>query len=141
MGFAEWKADLNGWVVNGGDVLVDWSEKNVIVKAPESNPTTGALKRPHGKSPSSKDKPKKLRRQKAGVEKSKAGSPKPLVVAQSSSGAAQVTKFSAPADALASSLPPTKHYRRKTNAGRIHIFEISEEVSFRSPYLLTVFLF
>ena len=64
-------------MVNGGDVLVDWSEKNVIVKAPESNPTTGALKRPHGKSPSSKDKPKKLRRQKAGVEKSKAGSPKP----------------------------------------------------------------
>ena len=77
MGFAEWKADLNGWVVNGGDVLVDWSEKNVIVKALESNPTTDALKRPCGKSPSSKDKPKKVRRQKAGVEKSKAGSPKP----------------------------------------------------------------
>ena len=81
LGFAEWKADLNGWVVNGGDVPVEWSEKNVIVKAPESNPATGALKRPRGNSPSFKDKPKKARRQKAGVEKSKAGSLKPSMIA------------------------------------------------------------
>ena len=75
-------------MVNGGDVPVEWSEKNVIVKAPESNPATSALKRPCGNSPSSEDKPKKARRQKAGVEKSKAGSPKPPMIAQSSSGAA-----------------------------------------------------
>ena len=80
MGFAEWRGDLNGWVVHGGDVPVEWSEKNIIAKALESNPATGAPKRPHGKSPSSEDKPKKVRRQKAGVEKSKAGSPKPPVV-------------------------------------------------------------
>ena len=128
-------------MVNGGDVPVEWSEKNVIVKAPESNPAISALKRPRGNSPSSEDKPKKARRQKAGVEKSKAGSPKPPMIAQSSSGVAQVTKFGAPADVPAGSLSPTKHYRRKTSAGRIQIFEISEEVSFQNPYLLTIFLF
>ena len=63
------------------------------------------------------------------------------MVAQSSSGATQVTKFGSPTDALAGSLPPAKHYRRKTSASRIQIFEISEEVFFQSPYLLTVFLF
>ena len=141
LGFVEWRADLNGWVVNGGDVPVEWSEKKVIVKAPESNLAIGALKRPRGKSPSSEDKPKKVRRRKASVEKSKVGSLKPLVVAQSNSGAAQVTKFGAPTDALAGSLPPAKHYRRKASASRIQIFEISEEVFFQSPYLLTVFLF
>ena len=98
---------------------MEWSEKNIIAKAFESNPTTGAPKRPCGKSPSSEDKPKKVSRQKAGVEKSKAGSPKPLVVAQSSSGAAQVTKFSAPTDAPIGLSSPTKHYSRKTGVGRI----------------------
>ena len=81
MGFAEWRADLSGWVVHGSDVPMEWSEKNIVVKASESNPNTGAFKRPYGKSPSSEDKPKKVRRQKAGVEKSKAGNPKPPVVA------------------------------------------------------------
>ena len=128
-------------MVNGGDVPVEWSEKNVIVKAPESNPAISALKRPRGNSPSSEDKPKKARRQKAGVEKSKAGSPKPPMITQSSSGAAQVTKFGAPADVPTGSLSLAKHYRRKTSAGRIQIFEISEEVSFQNPYLLTIFLF
>nr|POF26475.1 hypothetical protein CFP56_35878 [Quercus suber] len=78
-------------VVHGGDVPVEWSEKNIIAKAPESNPATSAPKRPRGKSPSSEDKPKKVRRQRVGVGKSKAGSPKPPVVAQSSSGVAQGT--------------------------------------------------
>ena len=109
---------------------MEWSEKNIVVKAPESNPNTGASKRPHGKSPSSEDKPKKVSRQKASVEKSRAGSPKPPMVAQPSSGAAQVTKFSAPADAPAGSSSSTKHYRRKTGAGRIQILETSVEVSF-----------
>ena len=68
LGFVEWRADLNGWVVNGGDVPVEWSEKKVIVKAPESNLAIGALKRPRGKSPSSEDKPKKVRRRKASVK-------------------------------------------------------------------------
>ena len=68
-------------MVHGGDVPVEWSEKNIVVKVPKSNSNTGASKRPHGKSPSSEDKPKKVRRQKVGVEKSKPGSPKPLVVA------------------------------------------------------------
>ena len=75
-------------MVNRGDVLMEWSEKNVIVKAPESNPATSALKRPRGKSPLSEDKPKKVRQQKTVAEKSKVGSPKPLVVAQSNFGAA-----------------------------------------------------
>jgi len=69
-------------------------------------------------------------RQKTGVEKSKAGSPKPPVVAQPSSGATQVTKFSAPTDAPIGSSSPRKHYRKKTGAGRIQILETSEEVSF-----------
>ena len=56
------------------------SEKNVIAKAPESNPTTGVPKRYRGKSPSSEDKPKKVRQQRIGVEKSKAGNPKPPTV-------------------------------------------------------------
>ena len=61
LGFAEWKADLNGWVVHGGDIPMEWSEKNIIAKALESNPATGAPKRPRGKSPSSEDKPRKVR--------------------------------------------------------------------------------
>ena len=35
LGFAEWRVDLNGWVVHGGDVPIEWSEKNTIVRAPE----------------------------------------------------------------------------------------------------------
>nr|POE96571.1 hypothetical protein CFP56_44573 [Quercus suber] len=85
LSFAEWRADLNGWVVHGGDILVEWSEKNIITKAPKSDLATNAYKRPRGKSPSSEDKPNK------------------------------VTKSSAPADAPTSSLSPTKHYRRKTS--------------------------
>ena len=34
LGFAEWRVDLNGWVVHGGNVPIEWSEKNVIAKAP-----------------------------------------------------------------------------------------------------------
>ena len=30
--FVEWRADLNGWVVHGGDVPLEWGEKNVIVR-------------------------------------------------------------------------------------------------------------
>nr|POF23166.1 hypothetical protein CFP56_70946 [Quercus suber] len=127
LGFAEWRADLNGWVVHGGDVPMEWSEKSIIAKALESNPATGAPKRPRGKSPLSEDKPKKVRRQRAGIDMSKAGNPKPLVVAQSTSGATQVTKSSAPADAPTSPSSPTKHYRRKTSAGRVQILETSEE--------------
>ena len=69
-------------MVHGGNVPIEWSEKNVIAKAPESNPATG------GKSPSSKDKPKKVRRKRASAEKSKVGSPKPPAAIQSSSGTA-----------------------------------------------------
>nr|POE96574.1 hypothetical protein CFP56_44576 [Quercus suber] len=97
LGFVEWRADLNGWVVHGGDVPVEWSEKNIIAKAPKSNPAIGASKRPCVKSPSSEDKPKK------------------------------VTKSNAPADAPVNSLSPTKHYRRRTNAGRVEILETLEE--------------
>ena len=60
-----------------------------------------------------------MSRQKVGVENSKAGSPKPLVVAQPSFGATQVTKLSAPTDAPIGLSSPTKHYRRKTGVGRI----------------------
>ena len=81
LGFTKWRADLNGWVVHRGDVPMEWSEKNVIAKSPESNPVTGAAKRSCGKSPSSEDKPKNVRRQRASAEKSKAGSPKPPAVA------------------------------------------------------------
>ena len=49
-------------MVHGGDVPMEWSEKNIIAKASESNPTIGAPKRPRGKSLSSEDKPKKVRR-------------------------------------------------------------------------------
>ena len=80
LGFAEWWADLNGWVVHGGDVPIEWSEKNVIAKAPESNLAIGASKSSRGKSPSSEDKPKKVRRKKASAEKSKASSPKPSTI-------------------------------------------------------------
>ena len=51
LGFTKWLADLNGWVVRGGDVPIKWSEKNVIARAPETNPTTSAPKRSCGKSP------------------------------------------------------------------------------------------
>jgi len=37
LGFTKWRADLNGWVVHGGDVPVEWSEKNIVVKP--SSPT------------------------------------------------------------------------------------------------------
>ena len=140
LGFAEWRADLNGWVVHGGDVPMEWSEKNIIAKALESISTTSAPKRPRGKSASFEDKPKKVRRQRTGVEKSKAGSPKPSAVAQSSSGAAPATKSSVPAAASASSSSPLKQYRRKTNAGRVQILKTLEEVSSQNPYLLTPFL-
>ena len=75
-------------MVHGGNVPIEWSEKNVIAKAPKSNPATGAPKISRGKSPSSKDKPKKVRRKRASAEKSKVGSPKPPAAVQSSSGAA-----------------------------------------------------
>ena len=52
------------------------------------------------------------------------------MVAQPSSGAAQVTKFSALADAPAGSSSSIKNYRSKTSAGRIQILETSVEVSF-----------
>ena len=119
---------------------MEWSEKNIIAKALESISTTSAPKRPRGKSASFEDKPKKVRRQRTGVEKSKAGSPKPSAVAQSSSGAAPATKSSVPAAASASSSSPLKQYRRKTNAGRVQILKTLEEVSSQNPYLLTPFL-
>ena len=80
LGFAKWWADLNGWVVHGGDIPIEWSEKNVIAKAPESNPVTGAPKRSCGKSPSFEDKPKKVRQTRASVEKPKAGRPEPPAI-------------------------------------------------------------
>ena len=48
-------------MVHGGDVPIEWSEKNVIAKALESNLVTGGPKRSHGQSPSFEDKPKKVR--------------------------------------------------------------------------------
>nr|POF13378.1 hypothetical protein CFP56_38407 [Quercus suber] len=127
LGFAEWQADLNGWVVHGGDVPMECSEKNVIAKVPGSNPTTGASKRSHGKSPSSEDKPKKVRRKGASAEKSKASSPKPLAVVQYGSGAAPASKSSVPATTSTSSPSPLKQYRRKTSVGRIKALESSKE--------------
>ena len=128
LGFAEWRADLNGWVVHGGDVPIEWSEKNTIVRAPESNPATGATKRSRGKSPPSEDKTKKVRRKRARAEKLKTGSPKPPVVVPSGSGAATATKSSVPIAAPASALSSLKQYRRKTSAGRVKVPESSEEV-------------
>ena len=34
LGFSEWWADLNGWVVHGDDVPIEWSEKNVFSSFP-----------------------------------------------------------------------------------------------------------
>ena len=91
-------------MVHGGDVPIEWNVKNTIVRAPESNPAIGATKRSHGKSPPLEDKPKKVRRKRASVEKPKTGSPKPLTVAQFGSGVAPITKSSVPAAASTSTL-------------------------------------
>ena len=115
-------------MVHGGDVPIEWSEKNTIVRAPESNPATGATKRSRGKSPPSEDKTKKVRRKRARAEKLKTGSPKPPVVVPSGSGAATATKSSVPIAAPASALSSLKQYRRKTSAGRVKVPESSEEV-------------
>nr|POF00013.1 hypothetical protein CFP56_55808 [Quercus suber] len=127
LGFVEWRVDLNSWVVHGGDVPLEWSEKNVIVRGPESNPATGAPKRSRGKFPSSENKPKKVRRRRASAKKPKAGSPKPPAVVQSGSSAAPATKSSVPTAAYASTPSRLKQYRRKTNAGRVWVPESSEE--------------
>ena len=96
-------------MVHGGNVPIKWSVKNTIVRAPESNPAIGATKRSCGKSPPlEEDKPKKVRRKRASVEKPKTGSPKPLTVAQFGSGVAPVTKSSVPATASASTLSSLK---------------------------------
>ena len=110
LGFVKWRVDLNGWVVDGGNVPIEWSEKNVIVRAPESNPTTGAPKRPRGRSPSSEDIPKKVRRKRASAEKIKASHPKPPVVVQFGSGAAPAIKSSVLATASASISSPLKQH-------------------------------
>ena len=141
LGFAEWRADLNGWVVHGGDVPMEWSEKNTIVRAPKSNPATGATKRSHGKSPSSEDKPKKIRRKRGVAKKPKIGSPKPSTVVQSGSGAAPAINSSVPAATSTSTPSSLKHYRRKTNAGKVQFPKSSKEVSLQSLYLLTSFFF
>nr|POE97890.1 hypothetical protein CFP56_33830 [Quercus suber] len=97
--------------------FINYSEKNIIVRALESNLATGAPKRSHGKSPSFEDKPKKVRRRRASAEKPKAGSPKPSAIVQSRSGAAPATKSSVPTAASASTPLPLKQYKRKTSAG------------------------
>nr|POE96266.1 hypothetical protein CFP56_54051 [Quercus suber] len=49
--FVDYRADLMaGWFM-GGIVPLEWSEKNVIVRAPKSNPATSAPKRSRDKSP------------------------------------------------------------------------------------------
>ena len=127
-------------MVHGGDVPIEWSEKNVIAKAPESNLATGAPKRSRGKSPSSEDKPKKVRLKRASAEKLKAGSLKPPAIVQSGSGAALATKSSVLAATSANSSLSMKQYRRKTSVGKIKVLESLEEVFSQSPYLLTPFL-
>ena len=97
-------------MIHRGDVPIEWSEKNVIVRAPESNPTTGAPKRPCGRSPSSEDIPKKVRRKRASAEKIKASHPKPPVVVQFGSGAALATKSSVLAATSASTSSPLKQH-------------------------------
>ena len=52
-------------MVHGGNVPIEWSEKNTIVGALKSNLATGLTKRSCGKLPPSEDKPKKVRRKKA----------------------------------------------------------------------------
>ena len=126
--FVEWRADLSGWVVLGGDVPIEWCEKNAIVGVLESNPTTGSTKRSRGKSPPSKDKPKKVRSKRVSVEKPKTGSPKPPTAVRFGFGAAPATKSSVPATASTSTPLPLKQYRRKANGGRIKVPESSEEV-------------
>ena len=34
--FVEWRVNLNGWVVLGGDVPIEWCEKNAIMGVLES---------------------------------------------------------------------------------------------------------
>ena len=64
-------------MVLGGDVPIEWCEKNAIVGVLESNPATGSTKRSRGKSPPSEDKPKKVRHKRVSVKKPKTSSPKP----------------------------------------------------------------
>nr|POF07896.1 hypothetical protein CFP56_27476 [Quercus suber] len=97
LGFSEWRADLNGWVVHGGDVPIEWN------------------------------KPKKVRRKRASVEKPKTGNPKPPAVTQFGFGATPVTKSSVPAAASTRTLSPLKQYRRKTSASRVKVPESLEE--------------
>ncbi|XP_075665554.1 uncharacterized protein LOC142635246 [Castanea sativa] len=127
LGFTEWCADLNGWVVHGGNVPIEWSGKNTIVGAPKSNPTTGSTKRSHGKSPPLEDRPKKVRRKKASAKKPKIDSPKPPTAVQSDFGAVPVTKSNVPAAASTSTLSFLKQYKRKTSVGRIKVPESSKE--------------
>jgi len=128
LGFAEWRVDLNGWVVDGGNVPIEWSEKNIIVGAPKSNLAIGSTKGSRGKSCPSKVNPKKVRHKRASIEKPKTGIPKPPATVQSDSSAVPTTKFSVPATASASTLSPLKQYRRKTSAGRIKVPDSSEKV-------------
>nr|POE97723.1 hypothetical protein CFP56_71786 [Quercus suber] len=92
-------------------------EKNIIAKAPESNLATSAPKRSYGKSPSSEDKPKKVRQKRASAEKPKASSPKPPAVVQSGSGAALATKSNVPAVASASSSSPLNESEETQSEG------------------------
>ena len=140
LGYAEWRANLNGWVVHGGNVPIEWPEKNTIVEAPESNLATSATKSSSDKSPPPGDKPKKVRCKRASAKKPKISSLKPLTITQSGSGAALITKSSILVAASASTLSPLKQYRRKTSAGRVKLLESSKEVFSQSPYLLTSFL-
>ena len=108
LGFVKWRVDLNGWVVDGGNVPIEWSEKNVIVGAPKSNLAIGSTKRSRDKSCPSKVKPKKVRHKKASIEKPNTGIPKPPAIVQSDSGAVPTTNFSVPVAASASTLTPLK---------------------------------
>ena len=109
------------------------------MRAPESNPATSATKRSCGKSPSSKDKPKKIRHKRGNAEKPKIGSPKPPAVVQSGSGAFPATSSNIPATTFTGTPSLLKHYRRKTSAGRVQIPESRKRYPYRAFIFLHVF--
>lgn len=70
-------------MVHGGNVPIEWSEKNNVVGAPKSIPVASSTKRIHGKSPPLEDKTKKVRRKRATAKKPRSDDLKPQVTVQS----------------------------------------------------------
>ena len=81
--FAEWHADLDGWVTYGEDVLVEWGEQNRIVEAPEPETEkrrTQSKRARHGTPPAGSVAKKTRSKVERGVGSSKRDKSKSLMI-------------------------------------------------------------